>query len=300
MSCIAEWCSQRMKSRHLDENSKVAHKHLCDNQAPAHQELKQEDYSHRKCHAKRADMNESHNIPSIVYIVIWWLFFWLLLYECYRVRHGQRVDGDTAARILESETAATKLALATRQELVQRSLSSKQIHREESVAVLSQILASRRRGRDEKGKDEDNPTMNTSTEAAQAEIPTHISNGSTCTSDVVLDIHVDKEDDDKDTNNYNDKEQSALPCQLRLHYPQPENDFPGKCTICLDHFSPNDVIAWAKDTHCDKEVVCNHIFHQDCLMPWLQLHNECPLCRSKLVYSVNTAPPDIETAPDDS
>ena len=70
-----------------------------------------------------------------------------------------------------------------------------------------------------------------------------------------------------------------------------------ECSICLDEYSPNDTISWAKDggdapsaslalTNNSDNVRggCDHIFHQGCLVSWLEHHDDCPLCRRKLVH----------------
>jgi len=69
-----------------------------------------------------------------------------------------------------------------------------------------------------------------------------------------------------------------------------------ECSICLEHFSPNDTIAWAKDggdntgnsgyysNDNNANLACDHIFHEACLIAWLQHHDECPLCRRKVVH----------------
>ncbi|KAL3764048.1 hypothetical protein ACHAW5_003997 [Stephanodiscus triporus] len=78
-----------------------------------------------------------------------------------------------------------------------------------------------------------------------------------------------------------------------------------ECSICLDQFSPGDEIAWAKDgdppppsssssssssssapaAFADNNVGCDHIFHRGCLVAWLMNHDECPLCRRRLVHA---------------
>lgn len=72
-----------------------------------------------------------------------------------------------------------------------------------------------------------------------------------------------------------------------------------ECSICLEDYSPNDTIAWAKDggdaptlssllsnaSNNSNENGCDHIFHSACLVAWLQDHDECPLCRRKVVHA---------------
>ena len=45
----------------------------------------------------------------------------------------------------------------------------------------------------------------------------------------------------------------------------------GDCAICQDELGDE-----AKKMHC------GHMFHFDCLRPWLNIHNTCPVCRIPL------------------
>ncbi|GAB4856148.1 hypothetical protein Ancab_024789 [Ancistrocladus abbreviatus] len=46
-----------------------------------------------------------------------------------------------------------------------------------------------------------------------------------------------------------------------------------QCSVCLDDF---DLGAEAK------EMPCKHKFHSACILPWLEMHSSCPVCRYQL------------------
>lgn len=48
------------------------------------------------------------------------------------------------------------------------------------------------------------------------------------------------------------------------------------CSICLSNYIDNDVI---------KTLPCNHSFHMQCITPWLNINNICPLCRAVNLYN---------------
>ncbi len=46
------------------------------------------------------------------------------------------------------------------------------------------------------------------------------------------------------------------------------------CSICMGHLDKNDEVS---------ELKCSHIFHTDCIKPYLQQYNyKCPVCRSEV------------------
>ncbi|KAL5543114.1 hypothetical protein UlMin_010824 [Ulmus minor] len=54
-----------------------------------------------------------------------------------------------------------------------------------------------------------------------------------------------------------------------------------QCAVCQDEFERGGEV---------KQLPCNHIYHKDCILPWLERHNSCPVCR----FELPTDDPDYE------
>eukprot|EP00483_Globobulimina_turgida_P005488 UN05498 len=45
------------------------------------------------------------------------------------------------------------------------------------------------------------------------------------------------------------------------------------CMVCLEAFQPHDCIG---------KLMCNHVYHKQCIYSWLKKNATCPLCRENV------------------
>ena len=48
------------------------------------------------------------------------------------------------------------------------------------------------------------------------------------------------------------------------------SDHKAQCSVCWEDFVLGESV---------NQLRCEHIFHKDCITPWLELHATCPVCR---------------------
>lgn len=53
------------------------------------------------------------------------------------------------------------------------------------------------------------------------------------------------------------------------------------CSICLGDYTESDMLRLLP--HCD------HLFHLDCVDPWLRMHSTCPICRESSLQASHSA-----------
>uniref|UniRef100_A0A1B0AHX6 RING-type E3 ubiquitin transferase n=1 Tax=Glossina pallidipes TaxID=7398 RepID=A0A1B0AHX6_GLOPL len=47
-----------------------------------------------------------------------------------------------------------------------------------------------------------------------------------------------------------------------------------QCSVCWEYFKLEEMV---------RKLSCCHLFHEDCIVPWLVLHATCPICRKSLI-----------------
>eukprot|EP01103_Thecamoeba_quadrilineata_P003663 TRINITY_DN13422_c0_g1_i1.p1 TRINITY_DN13422_c0_g1~~TRINITY_DN13422_c0_g1_i1.p1 ORF type:complete len:210 (+),score=27.38 TRINITY_DN13422_c0_g1_i1:154-783(+) len=50
-------------------------------------------------------------------------------------------------------------------------------------------------------------------------------------------------------------------------------DLEKECAVCKDEFIKENQVV---------ELPCEHLFHKDCILPWLESNNSCPVCRLEM------------------
>lgn len=71
--------------------------------------------------------------------------------------------------------------------------------------------------------------------------------------------------------------------EARVSYSlQKESSTTSCCSICLADYKKMDMIRVLPD--------CNHLFHDNCVDPWLRLHPTCPVCRTSPLPSPAMTP----------
>jgi E3 ubiquitin-protein ligase RNF115/126 len=46
-----------------------------------------------------------------------------------------------------------------------------------------------------------------------------------------------------------------------------------QCSVCLEGFRLDEPV---------RKLPCEHVYHENCIIPWLELHGTCPICRKRL------------------
>ncbi|XP_037889500.1 E3 ubiquitin-protein ligase Iruka-like [Glossina fuscipes] len=47
-----------------------------------------------------------------------------------------------------------------------------------------------------------------------------------------------------------------------------------QCSVCWEYFKLEETV---------RRLSCFHLYHEDCIVPWLVLHGTCPICRKSLI-----------------
>ena len=61
------------------------------------------------------------------------------------------------------------------------------------------------------------------------------------------------------------------------------------CAVCQDAYHLGQDVLW---------VPCDHVFHRDCILPWLKSSSTCPICRSHVTL-VTTPDQSVHDVPHD-
>ncbi|KAM4082648.1 hypothetical protein ACJW30_11G191500 [Castanea mollissima] len=86
-------------------------------------------------------------------------------------------------------------------------------------------------------------------------------------------LHHNEEDDNNNNNNKNNHFDSSSLSTITISSSMLDSDPVLLCAICKD-----DLLLHSQA----KQLPCSHLYHSQCILPWLSSHNSCPLCRFQL------------------
>ncbi|XP_072451669.1 E3 ubiquitin-protein ligase RNF128 isoform X2 [Chiloscyllium punctatum] len=79
---------------------------------------------------------------------------------------------------------------------------------------------------------------------------------------------------------------NQLDLRVLKHGDQETGPDADSCAVCIEAYKPNDIV---------RILTCNHIFHKNCIDPWLLEHRTCPMCKCDILKALGIEI-DIEKA----
>eukprot|EP00252_Welwitschia_mirabilis_P017159 TRINITY_DN38073_c0_g1_i1.p1 TRINITY_DN38073_c0_g1~~TRINITY_DN38073_c0_g1_i1.p1 ORF type:complete len:336 (+),score=16.07 TRINITY_DN38073_c0_g1_i1:240-1247(+) len=70
----------------------------------------------------------------------------------------------------------------------------------------------------------------------------------------------------------------ALP-KARITERHLQFDYSSECAVCKEEYSVGEETL---------ELPCKHLYHPECILPWLKMHSSCPVCRFQMPTDENT------------
>ncbi|XP_078403790.1 E3 ubiquitin-protein ligase RNF128-like isoform X2 [Cetorhinus maximus] len=70
---------------------------------------------------------------------------------------------------------------------------------------------------------------------------------------------------------------NQLDLRVLKHGDQETGPDADSCAVCIEAYKPNDVV---------RILTCNHIFHKNCIDPWLLEHRTCPMCKCDILKAL--------------
>ncbi len=52
-------------------------------------------------------------------------------------------------------------------------------------------------------------------------------------------------------------------------------DSSAQCSVCWEDFKVGESV---------RQLVCDHLYHELCIVPWLEIHGTCPVCRYEIIF----------------